>query len=236
MASGADILDVSRPTYTNEFAANFGIAFTSGENRRHTARNDFAAGRIHEMALGLSYTFSPRGTVSFSTDNDYSDAQVGASWDLINDTAFGLNVFGDYGFAFTKNADTHERFGNNNFDFGARVHGTAWEFFQWAFKLSGQYVFADAGNFWNINTTTEAMLYMRKNLAAKAEFNYNLVRVSRGDTVHKPATSLGLVYNMSPTASVHPHVKYHFSSFGGENDVGEHDNFWKIAVAFSIQF
>lgn len=229
-------LDVSRLTRENEFSADFGVAFTSGENRRRSARTDFAAGRIHEMSLGLAYTFSPRGTVSFSTDNDYSDAQVGMTWKMLSRPRFNLNIFGDYGFAWTKNAETHERFGHNNFDFGARIHGVVLEKFQWAFKLTGQYVFADTGNFWNINTTTEAMLYLGEKIAAKAEFNYSMVQISRPETIYKPAASLGLIYNISPTASVHPHVKYHFSSAGGANNVGAHDNFWKIAVAFSIEF
>lgn len=40
----------------------------------------------------------------------------------------------DYGIAWTKNAKTDVRLGNNNFDFGMRVHGIALQDFQWAVK------------------------------------------------------------------------------------------------------
>ena len=235
-AAWADRLDVSRVSTQGEFAAGFGAALVTGENRRGTHRNDFGAGRIHELALDLSYTFIDRASLSFSTDNDYADAQVGIKWKILRARAFKWDVFADYGLAWTKNAATHDRLGQNNVDMAARIHGIVGDGFQWAFKAAGQYVWADAGNFWNINLTGELMQYVDAAWAIKGAAAFDMVQINRPETIYKPAVTLGVVYNMSPTASVHPYVKYHLNAFGGDNTVGAHDDNWKIAVAFSVQF
>lgn len=232
----ADRLDVSRTSEQGEFSASFGAAFVTGENRTHTHRTDFESGRIHELAWDLEYTFIDRATVSFSTDNDYSDAQVGVKWKILRGRPFKLDVYADYGFAWTRDATTHDRYGHNNLSGAMRLHGILGDGFQWAVKTTGQYVWIDTGNFWNINLTGELMQYLAPDWAIKAAVNYDLVQIARPKTIYKPAASVGVIYNMSPTASVHPYVKYHFSSYGGQNTVGAHDDYWKFAVEFSVEF
>ncbi len=232
----ANRLDVSRISRNGEFSAGFGAAFVTGENRDQTHRTDFGAGRIHELALDLSYTFTDRAGASFSTDNDYSDAQVGVKWKVLRDRALRLDIFADYGFAWTKNARTHDRFGHNNVDAAVRIHGLIGDCWQWAAKVTGQYVWIDSGNFWNINLNAEVMRYLHPNWAIKGAASYDMVQISRPKTIYKPSATIGIVYNMSPVAAVHPYVKYHFSSYGGDNTVGAHDNYWKFAVAFSVEF
>ena len=232
----ADRLDVSRTSEQGEFSAGFGAAFVTGENRRGTHRDDFGAGRIHELALDLSYTFINRASVSFTTDNDYSDAQVGIKWKILRARAFKLDVFADYGFAWTKNAVTHDRLGQNNISTAGRIHGIVGDGFQWAAKATGQYVWADTGNFWNVNLAGELMQYVATDWAIKGAVEYDLVQIARPRTIYKPAVGLGVIYNMSSTASVHPYVKYHLASHGGKNTVGAHDDSWKFAVAFSVAF
>lgn len=235
-AARANRLDVSRVSIRDEFSASFGVAFVTGENREHTHRTDFGAGRIHELALGLGYTITDRFGVSFSTDNDYADAQVGMKYKILRDRAFKWDIYADYGFAWTKDARTHDRFGHNNVDMATRIHGIIGHGFQWAAKITGQYVWIDTGNFWNINLNGELMQYIHDRWAVKGAFSYDMVQIARPKTIYKPTATIGLIYNMSPTAAVHPYVKYHFTSHGGDNTVGAHDDYWKFAVAFSVEF
>lgn len=80
MNANATRLDVSRLTQSGEFSASFGAAFKTGANSDGTAQTDFMSGRVHELSLDLDYTFLDDWTVSFSTDNDYADSQVGIKW------------------------------------------------------------------------------------------------------------------------------------------------------------
>lgn len=236
MNANAARLDVSRLTQSGEFSASFGAAFKTGANSDGTAQTDFMSGRVHELSLDLDYTFLDDWTVSFSTDNDYADSQVGIKWKWVTNQAFKLDLMADYGIAWTKNTKTDVRLGNNNFDFGARIHGVAWRDFQWALKVMGQFVFADPQNFWNINLTAEAMYYFRADMATKVEFEYDFNEISAPVTQYDRSVEFGVIYNMSDTASVHPYIKYHFKNANADNDIDAPDDFWKIGLEFSVEF
>lgn len=229
-------LDVSRLTQPGEFSAGFGAAFETGNNNTNENQRDFRAGRIKELGLDVDYTFGGGDwTASFSTDNDYSDAQIGLKWKMIKRKSIKLDFHGDYGFAWTHNAGTHARLGYNNVDVAARVSGEICDF-QWAYKLSPQYVWAAPKNFWNIDNTIEAMYYVAQNTAIKAELEYDIIQLGFAPTLQNRTTSIGLIYNMSETSSVYPYVKYHFKTRNGHYQVTNGDDFWKVGIQFSVEF
>lgn len=232
----ANILDVSRLSDKGEFSVSFGAGFKSGLNKEGTSETDLVAGTIKELGLELDYSFTDDLSVSFSTDNSYSDSQIGIDYKILKNFPLKLHFFSDYGIAWTKNAKTDERIGQNNLDAGFRLHGIAWEDFQWAIKLSAQYVFADTGNFWNFGTALEAMYYFRKNIATKLEFEYTFENVNEPVVIYDRSVSLGVIYNMSEMAAVHPYIKYHFKTANSENDVLQPDDFWKFGLKFSVEF
>ena len=235
-AAQGSILDVSRLTQPGEFSASFGAAFETGNNNTNRNQRDFRAGRIKELGLDIDYTFGGGDwTASFSTDNDYADAQVGLKWKMIRRHAIKLDFHTDYGFAWTHNAGTHARLGFNNVDVAARVHGVIGDF-QWAFKLAPMYVWAVPENFWNIYTTTEAMYYFCTNAAAKVELDYNVIQIDAPETLQDRTASIGLIYNMSATTSVYPFAQYHFKTRNGRAQVTNGDDYWKIGMQFSVMF
>ncbi len=235
-ARAGGISDVSRLTEDGEFSATFGAAFKTGMNKEGTARDDFSSGTIEELGFELDYTFLSDWTVSFSTGNDYSDSQVGLSYKVLTHNGFKLDLSADYGIAWTKDAQTDKRIGNNNFDAGVRIHGIAGDAFQWAAKVTGQFVFAEPKNFWNTALTLEAMYYFSDAIAAKTEVNFAFKEIKEPVTLYDRDIKLGVVYNMSRNASVHPYVKYHFKTKNSEhNDIKPDDN-WKIGAEFSVVF
>ena len=235
-AANAARLDVSRLTGPGEFSASFGAAFETGNNNTNKNQRDFHSGRIKTLGTELDYTFGNGDwTASFSTDNDYADAQVGLKWKLLKHRALKIDFHSDYGFAWTHNAGDHARLGYNNVDVAARVHGVICDF-QWAVKVAPMYVWARPKNFWNIDTTLEVMYYIWTNTALKAELEYDVIQIDAPTTLQDRTTSLGLIYNMSSTASVNPYVNYHFKTRNGRNQVTNGDNYWKIGIQFSVQF
>ena len=232
----AAILDVSRLTQPGEFSASFGAAFETGNNNTNRNQRDFHSGRIKELGLDLDYTFGGGDwTASFSTDNDYADAQVGMKWKMIKRHAIKVDFHSDYGFAWTHNAGTHARLGYNNLDGAVRVHGVICDF-QWAVKVAPMFVWATPKNFWNIDTAIEAMYYFIPSTAGKIEMEYDVIQIDAPETLQDRTLSVGMIYNMSETASVNPYVKYHFKTRNGDNQVTNADDYWKIGVQFSVQF
>lgn len=229
-------LDVSRITQQDEFSATFGAKFTSGLDKGGGSQTDFDAGRVDEISLDLAYTFTPNGTITFSTDNNYSDSEVGIVWKLHKTEPLKIDFISDYGIAWTKNSNSGARFGENNVDAGFRIHGVAWCDFQWALQTMGQYVWADAGNFWNINMTLQTMYYFRPDMATTIELDYDILQINRPRTLYDRSITAGVVYNITETASVNPYVKYHFETKHGEYDLINPQNYWEIGAAFSTEF
>ena len=232
----AGIFDVSRLTEDGEFSATFGAEFKTGKNKAGDANDDFASGTVDELGLEIDYTFLNDWTVSFSTGNDYSDSQVGLSYKILTNKGLKLDFSTDYGIAWTKNAETNERIGNNNIDAAFRIHGIAGDVFQWAAKVSGQFVFAGPKNFWNIGLTLEGMYYFSANMAIKTELNFVFKEIEAPITLYKRSIKLGTVYNMSDTAAVHPYVKYHFKTKNSEHSEILPDDTWSIGAEFSVAF
>ena len=235
-AGAGGISDVSRLTEDGEFSATFGAAFKTGMNKEGTASDDFASGSVEELGFELDYTFLSDWTVSFSTGNDYSDSQVGLSYKVLTYDGFKLDLSADYGIAWTKNAKTDERIGDNNFDASIRIHGIAGDAFQWAAKVTGQFVFAEPKNFWNLGLTLEGMYYFSDALAAKTEFNFKFKEIEAPVTLYDRSIKAGIVYNMSDNASVHPYIKYHFKTKNSEHSAVLPDDDWKLGAEFSVVF
>lgn len=229
-------LDVSRLTQDGEFSASFGAAFVSGRNNSGDAQTDFSAGRVRELSLDLDYTFADDWTVAFTTDNDYADSQVGIRYKILKTVPLKLDAIADYGIAWTKDSVTDVRLGDNNIKAGLRIHGVAWDDFQWSFKAMGQFVFAEPANFWNVNLDLQAMYYFRPCMATLVEFEYDFLQISRPTTLYDRSVSVGVVYNMSETASVNPYVKYHFKTANANDDKTNGDDYWKIGLQFSVEF
>lgn len=229
-------LDISRLTQDGEFSATFGFAFKSGKNKSGTSHTNWGAGRIDDTGVELDYTFADDWTVSFSNSNDYSDAQIGMKYKIIKTFPLKLDIMADYGFAFTKNADTDRRIGNNNVDAGFRIHGVAWGDFQWAFKVTGQYVWANPFDFWNLHLTGELMYYFMKKSAAIVKYQYDFSQINKPGEVQHTAATVGMVYNMSDRASVHPYLKYHFKTTDTRSRRRAYDDYWKLGIEFSVQF
>ena len=230
------ISDVSRLTEDKEFSATFGAEFKTGANKSDTGHDDIASGSIDELGVEINYTFLDDWTFSFSTGNDYADSQVGLSYKVLTNDGFKLDLSADYGIAWTKNAKTDERIGDNNFDFGVRIHGITGEAFQWAAKITGQFVFADPKNFWNVNFAIEGMYYFSAALATKMEFNFKFKEIENPVTLYDRSIKAGLVYNMSDNASVHPYVKYHFKTKNSDHSEILPDDDWKFGAEFSVVF
>lgn len=235
-AGAGGISDVSRLTEDGEFSATFGAAFKTGMNKEGTASDDFASGSVEELGFELDYTFLSDWTVSFSTGNDYANSQVGLSYKVLTYDGFKLDLSADYGIAWTKNAKTDERIGDNNFDASIRIHGIAGDAFQWAAKVTGQFVFAEPKNFWNLGLTLEGMYYFSDALAAKTEFNFKFKEIEAPVTLYDRSIKLGVVYNMSENASVHPYIKYHFKTKNSEHSAILPDDDWKLGAEFSVVF
>lgn len=230
------ISDVSRLTEDKEFSATFGAEFKTGANRSGTGHDDISSGTVDGLGVEIDYTFLNDWTVSFSTGNDYADSQVGLSYKVLTYDGFKLDLSADYGIAWTKNAKTDERIGNNNFDAGIRIHGIAGDDFQWAAKVTGQFVFAEPKNFWNVGLTLEGMYYFSDALATKAEFNFKFKEIEAPVTLYDRSIKLGLVYNMSDNASVHPYIKYHFKTKNSDHSEILPDDDWKFGAEFAVVF
>lgn len=230
------ISDVSRLTEDKEFSASFGAEFKTGANKSGTGHDDISSGTIDELGVGISYTFLNDWTVSFGTGNDYADSQVGLSYKVLTYDGFKLDLSADYGIAWTKNAKTDERIGDNNIDAGIRIHGIAGDAFQWAAKVTGQFVFAEPQNFWNLGITLEGMYYFSNALAVKTEFNFKFKEIEMPVTLYDRSIKAGVVYNMSDNASVHPYIKYHFKTKNSDHSEILPDDDWKLGAEFSVVF
>ncbi|MCM1294664.1 MAG: hypothetical protein NC311_03825 [Muribaculaceae bacterium] len=229
-------LDVSRLTQSGEFSATFGVAFESGASRGGHSQTDWGAGRIRQTDLELDYTFAEDWTVLFSTSNDYADAEIGAKYKILKTFPLKLDVLADYGFAFTKYADSGRRIGANNVDMGFRVHGIAWRNLQWAFKPVAQYVWDEPFDFWNVNLTAELMYYVCNSTALNLKYEYDFVQIGKSGELQHSGATLGMVYNMSDTASLHPYLKYHFRTTNVRPHWRAYDDYWKMGIEFSVQF
>ena len=185
--------------------------------------------------MEVDYTFLDDWTVSFSTSNDYADSQVGLSYKVLTNDGFKLDLSTDYGMALTKNAATGERIGNNNIDAAFRIHGILGDAFQWAAQVKGTFVFAEPKNFWNVGLKLETMYYFTNSLAAKADFNFVFKEIEAPITLYDRSIRVGMVYNMSEDASVHPYIKYHFKTKNSEHTVFP-DDYWKIGAEFAVVF
>lgn len=236
LAKAEGIFDVSRLTENNEFSATFGAEFKTGANKSGTGHDDIASGNIDDIGMEIDYTFLDDWTVSFSTSNDYADSQVGISYKVLTNKGFKLDLSADYGIAWTKNAKTNERIGNNNVDAAFRIHGIAGDIFQWAAKVQGTFVFAEPKNFWNVGLTLEGMYYFAANLATKVELHFGLKEIDTPVTLYDRSIKAGVVYNMSETASVHPYIKYHFKTKNIEHSAILPDDYWKFGAEFSVVF
>ena len=230
------IFDVSRLTQNNEFSASFGAEFKTGANKSGTGHDDIASGTIDDIGMGLSYTFLDDWTVSFSTSNDYADSQVGISYKILTNDGFKLDFETNYGIAWTKNAKTDERIGNNNIESAFRIHGIAGDAFQWAAKVRGTFVFAEPKNFWNFGVTLEGMYYFSDDWAAKTELNFTFKEIDNPVTLYDRSIKLGAVYNITSEAAVHPYVEYHFKTKNSEHSEIKPDDDWKIGAEFSVIF
>ena len=236
LLSHAGIFDVSRLTEDKEFSATFGAEFKTGANKDGTGHDDVKSGNIDDVGMEIDYTFLDDWTVSFSTSNDYADSQVGLSYKVLTNKGFKLDLSADYGIAWTKNAKTNQRIGNNNVDAAFRIHGIAGDLFQWAAKATGTFVFAEPKNFWNVGLTLEGMYYFTMNFAAKAEFHFGLKEIDNPVTLYNRSIKFGGVYNMSENAAVHPYIEYHFKTKNSEHSEIMPDDYWKVGAEFSVVF
>lgn len=232
----AGIADVSRLTQNNEFSASFGAEFKTGANKSGTGHDDIASGTIDDIGMGLSYTFLDDWTVSFSTSNDYADSQVGISYKVLTYEGFKLDLETNYGIAWTKNAKTDERIGDNNIDAAVRIHGIAGDAFQWAAKVRGAFVWAEPKNFWNWGLTLEGMYYFSADWATKIELNFAFKEINAPITLYDRSIKLGAVYNITDNSAVHPYVKYHFKTKNSEHSEIKPDDDWKFGAEFSVIF
>lgn len=236
VSANAGIFDVSRLTENNEFSATFGAEFKTGKNKDGTAHDDVSSGNIDDVGMEIDYTFLDDWTVSFSTSNEYADSQVGISYKVLTDDGFKLDLSVDYGLALTKNAATGKRIGNNNVDGAFRIHGILGDAFQWAAKVKGTFVFAEPKNFWNVGLKLEAMYYFTDAFATKVDLNFTFKEIEAPVTLYDRSIRLGMVYNMSETAAVHPYIKYHFKTKNSEHSEILPDDYWKFGVEFSVIF
>lgn len=230
------IADVSRLTQNNEFSASFGAEFKTGANKSGTGHDDIASGTVDDLGMGLSYTFLDDWTVSFSTSNDYADSQVGVSYKVLTNDGFKLDLETNYGIAWTKNAKTDERIGNNNIESAVRIHGIIGDVWQWAAKVRGAFVWAEPKNFWNWGLTLEGMYYFSDNWATKLELNFTFKEINSPVTLYDRSIKLGAVYNITENSAVHPYVKYHFKTKNSEHSEIRPDDDWKIGAEFSVVF
>lgn len=232
----AGILDVSRLTEDGEFSASFGAAFKTGANKAGDAQDDISSGTVEELGLEIDYTFLEDWTLSFATGNDYSDSQIGLSYKILTNNGFKLDFSTNYGIAWTKDAKTDKRIGNNNIDAGFRIHGIAGDVFQWAAKITGQFVFAEPKNFWNAGLILEGMYYFSPDLATKVELKFAFKEIEQPVTLYDRAIKVGVVYNMSNNASVHPYLKYHFKTKNSDHSDILPDDVWEFGTEFSVMF
>lgn len=228
-------LDISRLTSDGEFSATLGAAFRSGLNSAGTHQINAKAGRIRERALDLAYTPTSDLTLVFSTNNSYSDSQLGFLYKLIKYDILKLDIMADYGIAWTKNAQTHSRYGNNNFDFGGRITGR-WINWQWSFVVSPQFVWAEPANFWNINTDIQLMYYLYEELATNLKFEFDILEIQRPRTKYDKSVLLGVTYNFTHKVSAQPFVKYHFRTQEFRNTFISYYDWWEIGLNVSAQF
>ncbi len=236
-AANAARLDVSRLTLQDEFSATFGAYYNTGMTDSGDSQTDFGAGRIDELGLGVAYTPTENLTLSFGVGtNNYSDSQVGMQYKLFKSAPFKLDFLANYGIAWTKSAGTDDRFGNNNAAAGFRIHGVAWENFQWAFSAMGQYIWADPSNFWNVNLTAQAMYYFCPDIAATLQFDFNFLEIEEPKTLYDKTISAGIVYNLSSVSSINPFIEYHFHTQDYQNSYVSYYNYWQIGITLSTEF
>ena len=235
-AARADIGDVSRIVHPGEFSAHFGAAFVTGRTRDGHSQTDFSAGRIHNTSLTLDYSPDDNFTVQFSTDNDYSDTQIGVLYKIWTTPPLKFEAGLAYGPAWTRRADNGARYGRKNVTLDTRLHGVRWRRAQWSVKLSPQFVKDGDGNFWNIKISPQVMYYFLDDVAAILGLDYAFLQISRPKTIYNRAISAQVVYNMSTAASINPYVKYHFETRDADNNLMDYDNYWKLGVGFSVKF
>ncbi len=228
--------DISKVKEKNDFSGTFGVQYITGLDADNLSQTDFESGRVQQVSLGLDYTFADDWTLLFTTDNNYSDSQIGVQWAFINNKEFGLDFITDYGIAWTKDAATDARFGMNNFDAGFLIHGTTWRNVQWSVQAMGQFVFANPQNFWNINFTGQSLYYFRDDMATLVQFDYNILQIDAPKTLYDRTINVGLMYNISETSSLNPFVEYHFLTENGEDNLINSQNYWEIGAQWSVGF
>jgi len=234
-ASHAARLDISRIKRENEFSVTVGAYYETGLNATATHQTDFKSGQIDTDSFDLSYTPTENLSLVFTTSNNYADAAVGVQYKLIKYDSIKLTAMADYGFAWSHDAVTDNRLGNNNVLAGLRVDGVAGAF-QWGASARMQYVWAQARDFYNIKLVAQAMYYFVPDLAVQVEFDFDFLQINLSDVLYDKTLTAGLVYNFTRAVSVNPFVEYHFRTAEYQTDYMSYYDYFQIGVALSAQF
>lgn len=228
-------LDISRIKREDEFSVTVGAYYQTGMNATNTHQTDFGAGNIDADSFDLSYTPTENISMIFTTSNDYADAAIGLQYKLIKHQSIKLTALADYGIAWTHNASTDNRLGDNNVLFGLRVDGVAGAF-QWAFSVQPQYVWASPRDFWNIKSVAQMMYYFLPDLATQLEFDFDFLQINLSDVMYDKTLTVGMVYNFTKNISVNPYVEYHFHTADYQTDYVSYYDYFQIGVSLSAQF
>lgn len=228
-------LDISRIKRQDEFSVTVGAYYQTGLNATNTHQTDFSAGNIDADSFDLSYTPTENLSLIFTTSNDYADAQAGVQYKLIARHLIKLTAVADYGFAWTHNAATDNRLGNNNVLAGLRVDGVAGPF-QWAVSARGQYVWMTPRDFWNIKLVAQVMYYFLPDLATQLEFDFDFLQINLSDVMYDKTLTAGLVYNFTKNISVNPYAEYHFHTADYQTNYVSYYDYFQIGLSLSAQF
>lgn len=235
VVANAARLDISRIKRENEFSVTVGAYYETGLNAARTRQTDFKSGQVDTDSFDLSYTPTENLSLVFTTSNDYADAAVGVQYKLIKYDSIKLTAIADYGFAWSHDAATDDRLGDNNVLAGMRVDGVAGAF-QWGASARVQYVWAVPDDFYNIKLVAEAMYYFVPDLAVQLEFDFDFLQINLSDVLYDKTLTVGMVYNFTRAVSVNPFVEYHFRTAEYQTDYMSYYDYFQIGVALSAQF
>ncbi|MCL1902367.1 MAG: hypothetical protein FWG18_01920 [Alphaproteobacteria bacterium] len=172
----------------------------------------------------------------------FANPEVGINWQVFRPSkSFALDLIAKYGIAWTKEAATDTRLGNNNVQAGFRMYGDEGRF-QWAVQALGQWVLMEDGfdDMWNILARAEVEFEIVEKVGLNLSGNYNFINLSEDNgapVIYDRSAALGVVIDVQPgVAAIQPYMAYHFQTANGDDSTTLNNNFWQFGVKFGVQF
>ncbi|MCL2538592.1 MAG: hypothetical protein FWF34_01025 [Alphaproteobacteria bacterium] len=254
---------VFNPAYRpvqNKWAVMGGINFQTGSNAAQTNETRWQAGDFQVGDVSIRYGILDQLFVSVEVANNdgfglnsytgavgqFANPEIGVNWQMWRPAkSFAIDLIGKYGIAWTKDALTEQRIGENNLQAGLRVYGDEGRF-QWAAQGISQWAFLQSGSMfehdslWNALFKLELEYEVVQKVGLKFEGNYNIYNADKSSgipIIYDRGVQFGVIFDVAPgVAALQPYVAYHFQTANSENSQTANNDFWQVGLKFGVQF